>query len=246
MPRQCHIIFLVCASLAVSLGRSVEGATVAEVQNWIASGNRLTIVDLRLPSMFAAGHIPSAINIPASVCAYKNLPLPGKVIVYDDGIRSTNAAAAGAALMRKRGGQVEVLQGYAAWQSAQALTTTGQGLKPETFNYISYAEVKSSKADSALLVDLRRQKTEPLSDLSEALPGFRVMKSSPSGSESLLVLIDNGDGAAVLEARRLKAAGTRRYAILVGGELSIARQGRRGSQRLGSSYRIPVHPPPKQ
>ena len=220
---------------------------MAQVQNWMTSGERVTIVDLRLPSMFAAGHIPSAINIPASVCAYKNLPLPGKVIVYDDGIRSTNAAAAGAALMRKRGGKVEVLEGgYAAWQSALALTTTGQGLKPETFNYISYAELKSSKAGSALLVDLRRQKDEPLSDLNESLPGFRVMKLTPSGSESLLVLIDNGDGAAVVEARRLKAAGNRRYAILVGGEMSIARQGKRGSQRLGSSYSVPVHPPPKQ
>ena len=52
----------------------------------------MTIVDVRLPAVFAAGHIPGAINIPASVCPYKNLPLPGKVIVYDDGVRSGDAA----------------------------------------------------------------------------------------------------------------------------------------------------------
>ena len=50
----------------------------------------------------------------------------------------------------------------------------------------------------------------------------------------LYVLIDNGDGSAGSMARKLKAAGFSRIAILAGGETSIRRMGQPGLQRRGS------------
>jgi hypothetical protein len=44
-------------------------------------------------------------------------------------------------------------------------------------------------------------------------------------------LIDSADGAAEAAARALKGSGVKRYAILAGGELILARHGQSGSQR---------------
>jgi rhodanese-related sulfurtransferase len=247
MRRHLSSLSLVCAGLAALLAPAAGGASAGALQKWIAAGDRLTIVDVRLPAVFAAGHIPGAINIPASLCPYKNLPFAGKVIVYDDGVRSGEAARAAAALARNPGAPVEILEGgYAAWESTHALTTAGRGLKPETSHYVSYQDLKSSKPGSVVLVDLRRDQGGPLTDLAAEFPGLEVVKSAPDGGTALVVFVDSADGAAGAAARRLKASGNTKYAILAGGELSLARQGKRGSQRIGSSYRVPVHPLPKQ
>jgi rhodanese-related sulfurtransferase len=53
------------------------------------------------------------------------------------------------------------------------------------------------------------------------------------GAPPLIVLIDSADGSAEALARLLKAGGSRRYAILAGGELSLARKGQPGLKRSG-------------
>ena len=66
--------------------------------------------------------------------------------------------------------------------------------------------------------------------------GASLKRSAAAGSRALplLVLIDNGDGTAEVMARRLKASGDSRYAILAGGELVLSRNGQSGLQRSGS------------
>jgi len=153
------------------------------------------------------------------------------------------------ALGQKPGITVEVLAGgYAAWQSAQALTTVGRGLKPEGFNYITYPELLAAQPGDVVLVDLRKLTKEvlknstSLTDLKQEFPGRRVNSSALAqsagepGSAPLLVLIDSADGSSEAAARLLKAKGVRRYAILLGGELTIVRKGKPGSERTGSSY----------
>ena len=86
-----------------------------------------------------------------------------------------------------------------------------------------------------------------LTDLASAFPGMRVRRS-PFGQGSgrtamgetpgdevggqahseVFVLIDNGDGRAEAMARRLRAAGIKRFVILAGGEEALSREGRPG------------------
>jgi hypothetical protein len=62
-----------------------------------------------------------------------------------------------------------------------------------------------------------------------------IGNKAASGAAPILVLIDNGDGVAQKTARELRAQGNTRVVILAGGEMTIARQGERGSQRTGLS-----------
>jgi rhodanese-related sulfurtransferase len=181
------------------------------------------------------------------------------VVVYDDGLGRRGSEAlqrAATALAAKPGITVDVLEGgLAAWESAEGLTTGGRGLKREAFNFITYAELKAASPADALLVDLRKPpaplhpslaagtnaSAQPLTDLSREFPGLRVAKSVPeksalaqSGAPALVILIDSADGTAQEAARALKAGGVRRYAILAGGELILARHGQPGMQRAAS------------
>lgn len=252
--------------LAVSL--PAGAMTVGQLQAEMAKGARLTVIDLRMPGLYAESHIPGAINIPASLCPKKSLPPLGKVIVYDAGLVGTASAEAIAALKSKPGITVESLEGgFAAWQSAHAISTTTPGLKPESLNYLSYADLKAATASQVVLVDLRKQpatasmaasangaSAQPLTDLSVEFPGLRIAnglpgsaltKSSKTGpaSSQVLVLIDSGDGSAEAMARRLKTGGNQQYAILAGGELTLSRHGQPGLQRAGSKPTFQVRRP---
>ncbi|HWQ90547.1 MAG TPA: hypothetical protein VN673_02660, partial [Clostridia bacterium] len=48
----------------------------------------------------------------------------------------------------------------------------------------------------------------------------------------------NGDGAAQETARMLRANGVKRFVILAGGEQSLARKGKPGLQRVGSTITL--------
>jgi len=63
------------------------------------------------------------------------------------------------------------------------------------------------------------------------------------GLPALVILIDSADGAAQEAARALKAGGARRYAILAGGELILARHGQPGMQRAASQV-VPQYQTP--
>jgi rhodanese-related sulfurtransferase len=248
-----------CLALGCLAVSKAGALTVAELSRQIAQGARLTVVDIRATALFTQGHIPGAINIPAELCAAQNLPPIGSVVVCGAGLGQDAGESAAAALARIPGVTVEVLEGgYAAWESAQGLTTRSRGVTPERLNYISYAQLKAAKPDAVVLVDLRHPPvakagavaaaamTPSLTDLAAAFPGFHLAQSpsgakaqnladgSSSGPPPLLVLIDNGDGVAQEAARKLEAGGQKRYAILAGGELILAREGQAGLQRLGA------------
>jgi rhodanese-related sulfurtransferase len=232
-------IFALCASLALRAG----AITAAALQRDLAAGDRLTIIDIRQTSLF----------IPAALCPLKNMPPLGKVVVYDDGLGCHGMGelqTAAAALAKKPGITVDILSGgYAAWQSAHGLTTAVRGLRAETINYITYAQLQAVDPGDVLLVDLRKptgavlKNSSRLTDLSREFPGRRVTASAlaqtegNSGAAPLVVLIDSADGSAEATARLLKAKGFQRYAVLVGGELAIARKGKPGLERSGPASR---------
>jgi rhodanese-related sulfurtransferase len=269
MRRNLLTLALAISGFALWLaGASVAGGiTVSEFQKELAAGSKLTVIDVRTTSQYSRGHIPGAINVPASLCAQKNLPPLGRVLVCDAGLGRDAADQAAAALAAKPGITVEILEGgFAAWECAHAATTRAPGMKPEALNYITYEQLKAAKAGDLVLVDLRHpaspkqdptaanaaaQAPEPLTDLSREFPGLPLtqspfaaqpnLKAAGAGSATppLLVLIDNGDGKAQELARTLKANSVKRYAILAGGELILSRHGQRGLQRSGPSWQPP-------
>ncbi len=247
------------AAFGGAMTLAAAGITVADLQSQLAGGAKITVIDVRSPELYSQAHVPGAINIPASLCPLKNLPPLGKVVVYGDGLgrEAVNAVEDAAAFLgRKPGITAEVLQGgFATWESAQALTTRAAGMKSETFNYITYAGLKAANPGEVVLVDLRKPPSsarpsvagdtnapsQPLTDLSQEFPGMRLASFVPgksslavSGVPALLILIDSADGTAQETARALKAGGVRRYAILAGGELILARHGQPGLQRAAS------------
>jgi rhodanese-related sulfurtransferase len=251
MRKNCSALFYFVSAMlpgATSL-LSAGTITVADLQHELAATDKPTIIDLRQNSFFVADHIPGAINIPATLCPVKNLPPLGKAVVYGDGLGPRGSAVfqkAVTALSQKPGITVDVLSGgYAAWQSANALTTAGRGIKPEKLNYLSYSELQAADPAGVVLVDLRKRTKEvlknasSLTDLSREFPGRSLARSESapaapgSSSSRLLVLVDSDDGTAEATARSLKARGVRNYVILMGGELAIQRKGKLGLERSG-------------
>ena len=237
MRRTLFILFGLPALLAWG-SFSASGLTIAELQQQLAAGGRVTVIDVRRPAAYRQEHIPGAINIPAALCPLKKLPPLGAVVVYGDGLPDDNATAAAAALAAKPGLKVEVLQGgFAGWKSSPGLTTRRPGLKLESFNYITYAHLKAARTEGLILYALRqpaRSGAPALTDLNAEFPGLKHAASradavrSAADPASLVVLLDSGDGTAELEARRFKLGGAHRYVILAGGEPILARHGEMG------------------
>jgi rhodanese-related sulfurtransferase len=254
--------FLIRASaLGVSLlGCTAAFAITPDaLQQELAKANPPTVIDVRAVELFSQGHVDGAINIPASLVPLKKLPRLGRVVVYGDGL-SDDETKAVAALNAKPGIQAELLVGgYAAWETDVRATTGKRGLSPEKAKYITYAQLQATTGN-VVLVDLRTEPAAkkkqsstgsvsqdapaPLTDLTKAFPGKPITKSpqnlpqaangkAASAGPPILVLIDNGDGVAQKTARDLRAQGNTRVVILAGGELTVARQGERGSQRTG-------------
>jgi rhodanese-related sulfurtransferase len=237
---------------------SASGITVAELQDRINKGDKITIIDVRSQALFSKGHIPNAINVPASLCSAKKLPPLGQVIVCGEGLGHDATDGATVALNAKDGIFAEKLEGgYAAWEAAQSITTKDKGLQPEALNYITYDQLKNVTNEDVVLVDLRKQSAPArtalgatnaapaLSNLSKEFPGlpvtqtpFKKIEASKTAKASqlspLMVLIDSGDGSAQKMARALKANGIQRYVILAGGEEIISRKGQAGLQRNSS------------
>lgn len=256
----CALVFAVALDCSVLLN-GVFGMTVPALIRQTAEGTDLTVIDVRSTAMYAQGHIPNAINIPAALVPEKSLPPLGKVVVCDDGLGGDSADSAVAALNGKRGIQAEALiGGYTAWQTAKGITTEERGLKEEVFPHVTYKQLENVDVRDMVLVDLRKPKLqsrqsvpvgplqagEELTDLESEFPGARVTRSlfdlpqtrqAVGGSETappVFVLIDDGDGEAAKEtARMLKANGIERVAILAGGESIISRHGRSGLKRIG-------------
>lgn len=240
---------------------SAAGVTIGDLQKQLDQGQKVAIVDVRSTELYSQGHIPGAINIPSTLIEFRSIPPLGRVVLYGAGLGRDAMDAAAKAMARKPGITVDVLDGgYAAWQTAHAMTTQGRGFTEAETHYISYAELKTTDAKDVVLIDLRKQNQDkkklsvstiqtnaPLSDLGKEFPGLKISTgpaakspqklggASQSTTTPLYVLIDNNDGAAQAMARQLSASGNHRFTILAGGEEIIARQGQPGLQRKGGT-----------
>ena len=227
--------------------------TPGDLQVLLERGEKLTIIDIRTTSEYQNGHIPASINVPESLVSSKKLPPLGRVVVCGSGLGTDNPAAAAAALSQKPGIKAEVLEGgFAAWESLNAPSTRKSGLSSDSTKHITYEQLKAATATDLILVDLRKKETRTgaksasKTDLKAAFPKAAQVTSdlaavTPKKGNSrlnktvppLLVLIDDGDGKATQAAKRLRAEGNKRVVVLVGGELTLEREGKAGLQRTG-------------
>lgn len=258
-------IFVSVAALVALPAPFTRAVSPVRLQAEMNKGAKVTIIDVRSTEIYQRGHIPGAINIPAAFCAIKKLPPLGRVVAYDGGIGDNLVVGAVTALNGKPGIKAETLDGgFAAWEAQRLPDTKGRGTDDNFLPMVTYQQVKTNLIDELVLVDLRKPaatssakgsvaQAAPLSDLRAAFPQARVSKSafnvagtkkSPSGDTvaPLLVLIDNGDGTALATARALRANGITRFAILAGGEQILARDGKSGSKRSGTTVTLPNLP----
>jgi len=182
--RYAHFTFVACAALLAGMAGSAFGITVEELRSLLDRKQAVTLVDMRRNPLYAAGHIPGAINIPYRMCATTRLPLSGRVVTYGDGV-DAEAAKAGAEGLRQRGISAEILEGgFLAWEELHLAHTGTKGVSQERFHYLTYGElVQASAANKDLvLVDLRAKVGEPV-------PGAAAMvvtgKSESGGSDDL-------------------------------------------------------------
>lgn len=182
------------ALAALAVGCTVSGSwavTTAELQALIDERKPVTVIDIRTESLYAAGHIPNAINVPQRVLQYKKLPPLGRVVIYDRGLGIGDVHRAVQLLNEKRGIEAEALEGgYAAWEMDRGATTQPIGFQTEQLDYITYQDL--IRAEDVVLVDLRnppasksggltRQGTVadavPVTPLAEKFPRHTVVQS---------------------------------------------------------------------
>ena len=218
--------------LILGVGSGSNAASVEELRQIQANGERVILIDIRSRNKFVRGHIPGAMNIPAKSVAAKRLPRLGRVIVYGDGFRKPEILEAVRQLNDQPGINAEALEGgYAAWNGEGRSSTEVVGRHDLVETYLSLVEVKSiSAADPNLvLVDLRAPGTQPeLSNLfpnaimlvvppeSEAKPGRQKMPvrafrlGGKPDHQTLFILVDVADGSGSDIALRLRAGGERK------------------------------------
>ena len=249
------IIALVTGFLSVPV--TVFAISPLQLQEMMGRGEQITIIDIRALELYREGHIPGAINMPATIISKKKLPPLGTVVVYGDGIRTDLTNGAVDALNAMPGIEAVMLDGgFSAWESLNLPTTHESGFREERLPYLSYEELEKvvEANPDIVLVDLRStpeqgKTNSTLTDLSVVFPGLNTIrlhrKLRSDGKEWdistvtrrgakdtqyrwLYILIDDGDGEAEKAARILKAAGIKRAAILTGGEQILRRGGKPG------------------
>ncbi|MCP3866750.1 MAG: rhodanese-like domain-containing protein [Gammaproteobacteria bacterium] len=234
------------------------GLDVAELTAQMQEQPGPTIIDVRPRHQYTAGHIPGAINIPASLVQHKKLPPLGVVVVYGDGIDPEIARKSTEQLNRLSGIQAEQLEGgMGAWETTGKASTQARGMRPARVRHLSYEDLQRIVASNSqvVLMDLRTDNGEVLSDIKAQFPEAVIVRPDVSGAapdrnrrrqemrqnssrmrairrkadrQRLFVLIDDGDGAAEATARRLRGSGIKRIAVLAGGEQILLREGKPG------------------
>ncbi len=218
----------------------------SELQQQIDSDQKITIIDIRPNAVYRKNHIQNAINIPASIVDRKNLPPLGRVVVYGEGIDIALLEQAVASLNAKPGIQAEALEGgFSAWSAKNKTIQRETGITSNQVRNLTYQELgkMADRHDVLLLVDLRmgtEQETlaehfpnlrvyDPIDitreDVSKVEVSSYILQTIPKDNREVLILIDDGNGFSEKVADKLHAAGTKRVAILAGGEQALRVRG---------------------
>lgn len=107
------------AESAPAVAQTVPTITPEAVRGLMAMGGKLTVLDVRQPEEFSAGHIDGAILMPLGnlSATYASLPKSGKLIVY---CRSGHRSAQAVTFLRAHGysNAVSMAGGFTAWSAS--------------------------------------------------------------------------------------------------------------------------------
>jgi rhodanese-related sulfurtransferase len=237
-------------SLIVGVGLGLLSSAYAispvMLQQELDGGQKITIIDIRPNAMYQKSHIQNAINIPASIIERKKLPPLGRVVVYGEGIDIALLEQAVASLNAKPGIQAEALDGgFSAWSARNSTIQRETGITSSQVKNLTYQELRkmTQRNDVLLLVDLRmgtQQESlalhfpdtrvyDPIDstrdDVTNVEVSSYILQILPKDNRKVLILIDDGNGFAEKVADKLHAAGTKRLAILAGGEQTLRVRG---------------------
>ena len=214
------------------------------------------LIDIRPTAAFVKGSIPGAINIPGSVLLEKKMNFRNGCILISDGIADKIDPADLAEKLRQRGIVADHLfGGVAAWAEMKDATSTqgGGAAIGRISRTLTYEDIKKRKG-GVCLVDLRSDAERVFPEGHECpvmgfcdlrqfhycvdLPDFHKVSSGKSravraGTGPLVVLIAGKETDSDQVLNRLRIEGHRRVALLLGGAEIIARDGRRGKERVG-------------
>jgi rhodanese-related sulfurtransferase len=226
--------------------RPVYALSVEQLNDKLNGNDNVTVIDIRINALYRQGHIPGAINIPASLVEKKRLPSLGHVVVYSDGITDEGLDEAIASLNDKPGISAEELDGgFSRWVSLKDSVGDRQGLLLSQAKAITYKQLQKMtlRGKQVILVDLRTEKGQE--SLETHFPNTRIFKPAiehvegatsqsiktqimaeiPKRNRSVLVLIDDGNGVSEEVESKLHAAETKRVAILTGGQQALIAKG---------------------
>ncbi|MDA8145262.1 MAG: rhodanese-like domain-containing protein [Thermaerobacter sp.] len=100
----------------------------AQLKHWLGQKKRMLLVDVRVPSMYLAGHIPGAVSEPLTKIqgGYSAFPHHEPVVLYCS-CPNYEADVASQVLMQKGFHNLQVLQcGYPGWVDAHYPTVAGR------------------------------------------------------------------------------------------------------------------------
>ena len=119
-----YTIFFTAAPLLVAMPQAVTGAgtgasiTPEELMAMLQRGEKVTIIDVRTPEEYRAGHIPESVSIPLDeIEDTESIPDVGRIILYcTAGVRGGRAQK----ILYKKGvkGALNLRGGIKAWVEA--------------------------------------------------------------------------------------------------------------------------------
>lgn len=214
------------------------------------------LIDIRPTEAFVKGSIPGAINIPGSVLLEKKMNFRNGCILVSDGIADKIDPADLAEKFREKGVLADYLfGGVAAWAEMKDTTSTqgGGASIGRISRTLTFEDIENRKG-GVCLVDLRSDAERIVPEGHQCpvlgfcdqqqfhycvdLPDFHKLSRGKSrahraGTGPLIVLVAGKDTDSDEVLNRLRIAGHRRVALLLGGSEIIAREGRRGKKRVG-------------
>jgi rhodanese-related sulfurtransferase len=179
-----HDLLRLLALASLGAAPFAAAITPAELSARLSDHDNVLIVDVRPENAFTAGHIPGAINIPASLLPYKRLPYAQLVVVCGDGLGMVDDAKAQAGAKVNAGVPVDTLAGgYAAWLAETRLSTAPSGVTREQMPGITYDRLLAGNNAQVMIVDLTTA-SSPAAAHALVAPGKTVAASAaPSASD---------------------------------------------------------------
>lgn len=218
------VLLMICQVAGAESALAASTLAPVEVRRWQQDKSGFYLVDVRSGSAYSQKHIEGALNIPAFIVAKKGLPKGGAIVLYDNGIGTTEARSAAEKLESSGYGRVYILDGgLARWEAAGLPMTAPRGvLDGKLVEPVSAGELVQAQRDGMVLVviDLRAV----ASFKAGTIPGARNVAPSELETvatgwrkDDLVVLVDGGDGESERQAEVLRRTGFKLVRFLYGG-----------------------------